>query len=139
MRRVRYPVPLMSAALIAVSMTLVAGLAAAVQRTRQEDDYADLAIAVILLVWILPAVGAVVATVVLRGSLGSATHRTVAGRTAAGYLVGVGGWFIALPFAAGVDSDALSVLLAVSGGPGTVLLALGLAILVNRARAGEPR
>jgi hypothetical protein len=139
LRRLRYPVPLMSAALVAVSLTLVAGLAAVVQRTRQEDDYADLAIAAILLVWILPAVGAVVAMVVVRGPLGSAGHRTVAGQTAAGYLVGVGSWFIAMPFAAGVDSDALPVLLAVSGGPGAVLLVLGLAMLVYRARADEPR
>ena len=139
LRRVRYPVPLMSAALVAVTMTLVAGLAAAVQRTRQEDDYADLAIAVILLVWILPAVVAVVAMVVVRGAIGSAVHRTVAGRTAAGYLVGVGSWFIALPFVAGVDSDALPMLLVVSGGPGAVLLALGLAILVYGARVRERR
>ena len=135
LRRVRYPAPLMSAALVAVSITFVAGLAAAVQRTRQEDDYADLALAVILLVWILPAVVAVVAMVILRGPMGSATHRTVAGLTAAGYLVGVGSWFIALPFATGVDSDALPVLLAVAGGPGAVLLALGLTVLVYRANA----
>ncbi len=139
LRRVRYPVPLMSAALVAVSLTLVAGLAAAVQRTRQEDDFADLAIAVILLVWILPAVVAVVAMVVLRGPMGSAAHRTVAGRTAAGYLVGVGIWLIVLPFAAGVDNDSLPVLLVVAGGPGAVLLALGLAVLVYRARVGDRR
>ena len=139
LRRVRYPVPLMSAALVAVSMTLVAGLAAAVQATRQEDDYADLTLAVVLLVWILPAVVAVVAMVVLRGPMGSAAHRTVAGRAAAGYLVGVGSWFIALPFVAGVDSDSLPVLLAVAGGPGAALLALGLAVLVYRARVGERR
>ena len=139
LRRVRYPVPLMSAALVAVSLTLVAGLAAAVERTRQEDDYADLAIAVILLVWVLPAVVAVVAMWVLRGPLGSAAQRTVAGRTAAGYLVGVGSWLIALPFAAGVDSDSLPVLLAVSGGPGAVLLAMGLAVLVYRARVADRR
>ncbi len=139
LRRVRYPVPLWSAALVAVSLTLVAGLAAAVQRTRQEDDYADLALVVVVLVWILPAVVAVVAMVVLRGPMGRAVHRTVAGRTAAGYLVGVGSWFIALPFVAGVDSDALPVLLAVSGGPGAVLLALGLAVFVYRARVSERR
>ena len=137
--RVRYPVPLMSAALVAVSITLVAGLAAAVQRTGQEDDYADLAIAVILLVWVLPAVVAVVAMWVLRGPMGGAAHRTVAGRTAAGYLVGVGSWFIALPFVAGVDRDALPVLLAVAGGPGAALLVLGLAVLMYRARVGERR
>ena len=136
LRRVRYPVPLMSAALIAVSMTLVAGLAAAVQATRQEDDYADLTLAVVLLVWILPAV---VAMVVLRAPMGSAAHRTVTGRAAAGYLVGVGSWFIALPFVAGVDSDSLPVLLAVAGGPGAALLALGLAVLVYRAGVGERR
>ncbi|MCZ6708646.1 MAG: hypothetical protein O7A71_11940 [Chloroflexi bacterium] len=137
LRRVRYPVPLRSAALVAVSITLVAGLAAAVQRTGQEDDYADLAIAVILLMWILPALVAVAAMGVLRGPMGSAAHRTVVSRTAAGYLVGVGSWFLALPFAAGVDSDALPVLLGVSGGPGAVLLALGLAVLIHRARVAD--
>ena len=131
--------PLMSAALVAVSITLAAGLAAAVQRTGQEDDFADLAIAVILLVWVVPAVVAVVAMWVLRGPMGGAVYHTVAGRTAAGYLVGVGIWLIVLPFAAGVDNDSLPVLLVVAGGPGAVLLALGLAVLVHRARVGDRR
>ena len=135
MRRARYPVPLMSAGLAALSLTLVAGLAAAVQRTRQEDDYADLTLAVIVLVWILPAVVAMAAMVVLRSPIGSAAHRTAAGRTAAAYLIGVGSWFIVLPFAAGVDSDSLPVLLAVSSGPGLVLLVLGFASLVSRSKS----
>lgn len=134
LRRFRYPVPLMSAALLAISITLLAGVAAAVQRTRQEDDYADLTLAVVLLVWVLPAVLALVAIVALRGPMGSAAHRTVAGRTAAAYLVGVGSWLIAMPFALGVDSDSLPVLLAVAGAPGAALLALGLAVLLYRAR-----
>jgi hypothetical protein len=135
MRSVRYPVPLMSAGLVALSLTLVAGLAAAVQRTRQEDDYADLTLAIIVLVWILPAVIAVAAMVVVRGPVGSAAHRTTMSRTAAAYLIGVGSWFIALPFAAGVDSDSLPVLLVVSSGPGLVLLIMGLLSLIYRSKS----
>lgn len=137
LRRVRYPSPLLSAGLVAVLITTVAALAAAVQATRQEDDYADLTLGIILLVWVLPAVVAVVGMVVLRGPVGAAAHRTAAGRTAAGYLVAVGCWFVAMPFAAGIDSDSLPVLLAVSGGPGVVLLTVGLAALAFRSRAGR--
>ena len=134
---VRYPSPPLSAGLVAVLITTVAALAAAVQATRQEDNYADLTLAVVLLVWVLPALVAVVGMVVLRGPVGAAAHRTAAGRTAAGYLVAVGCWFVAMPFAAGVDSDSLPVLLAVSGGPGVVLLTVGLVALAFRSRAGR--
>jgi hypothetical protein len=138
LRRVRYPAPLMSVGLVAVTMTLLAGLAAAVQWTMQEDDYADLAFGAVWLVWILPALLAVVAIVVLRGSFGATSDRIAAGRTAAGYLVSVGSWLMALPFVMGVDNDALPVLLAASGGPGLALLAVGLAALVPRQSEWRP-
>ncbi len=125
LRRVQFPAPLLSAGLFAVLITLVAALAAAVQATRQEDDFADLRLGVILLIWMLPALPALAAMVRLRGPMGAAAQRNAGGRTAAGYLVAVGCWFVAMPFAAGVDSDSLAV-----------LLALGLVALVSRSRAG---
>ena len=76
LRRLRYPAPLMSVGLVAAMTTLVAGSAAAVQSSGQEDNYADLTPGVVVSAWILPASLAVVAMVVVRGPTGRATHRT---------------------------------------------------------------
>jgi len=72
----------------------------------------------------------------LRDSMGAAARHTTAGRVGAGYLVAVGLWLIVLPLVAGIDSDSLPVLLAVTGGPGVVLLVSGLTVLVDRPSAG---
>lgn len=126
LRRARYPAPLLSAGLVAVSITSAAALASAVQATSQEDDYADLTLALIVMVWMLPALLALlVATALLRYPVGTAGHRTATYRTAAGIIVAIGAWFVAMPFAAGVDSDSLPVMLVVAGAPGVVLFGAG--------------
>jgi hypothetical protein len=137
LRRWRYPAPLTSVGMVAASTTLVAGVAAAVQRTRQEDNYADLELGIVLSAWVLPAL--VVVVLLLRGPVGTVAHRTGAGRARAGFVAAVGSWLIALPFAAGVDSDSVPILLAVAGAPGVVVSALGLIELTSRTVGMDPR
>lgn len=126
LRRWRFPAPLTSIGMVAVSITSAAGSTAAVQLALQEDNYADLGLDMVLSGWVLPAVVAAVAVLLLRDAPGAAAQRTSAGRIAAAYLAVVGSWLIAMPFVAGVDSDSLPALVAVAGAPGAVLVTLGL-------------
>jgi hypothetical protein len=131
LRRARYPAPLLSAGVIAVLITASAALVAGVQATLQEDDYADLTLAVVVLGWMLPSLMALAAVTHLRNPVRTATRRSVAARRAAELLVAVGFWFIVMPFAADVDDDSLPIILVLASAPGIVLFVVG---LVHRSR-----
>ena len=127
LRRLRYPAPLVTLALFSATLTFGASVVAATIAGRRVDDFADLALAVIVALWMVPSALAAVAAVV--GHRADGVVRTTAGVA----LSMIGVWFIALPLVAGVEGDR-PVLFGIIGGPGAALLVVGLATLRRCSR-----